>query len=70
MWCVCVCVRYLQRGLLVTCCLDEADALLDEDRDGPLGTDHGGQRHPEVVALDGLGDGVSGLGPWFLQDTG
>lgn len=59
-----------RQTFLLTCCLDEADALFDEDRDGPLGADHGGQRHPKVVALDGLGDRVSGFGPWFLQDRG
>lgn len=62
--------RCSRSGLLVTCRLDEADALFDEDRDGPLETDHGGQRHPKVVALNGFGDGVSGFGPGFLQDMG
>lgn len=54
---------------MVTCCLYEADALFDEDRDGPLRTDHGGQWHPKVGALNGLGDGVSGFGPWFLREN-
>lgn len=46
---------------------DEAYALLDEDRDGSLGGDHGDQRDAKVVALDGLGNGVPGLLAGFLE---
>jgi len=48
--------------------LDETDALLDEDRDGPLRSDHGGQLQPEVVALVGFGDGVPGFGSRLLEE--
>lgn len=52
---------------ILTCRFNETDALLNEDWDWPLKTDHGGQRHTKVVAFDGFRDGMPGFGPWFLK---
>lgn len=61
-----ICITY-NVTLTLTCCFNETDALLDEDRDRLLRSDHVGQWHAEVVAFDGFGDGMPRFGPWFLE---
>lgn len=51
-----------------TCRFNETDALLDEDWDRPLRGDHGAQRHAEVVAFNGFGDGMPWFRSWFLGE--
>lgn len=57
----------LRIALILTCCFNETDALLDKHWDGPLRSDHGDQRHTKVVAFNGFRDGMSGFGSRFLK---
>ena len=57
-----------QAKLLLTCCVNETDALFNEDGDWPLRSDNCGQWHTKVVAFDGFGDGMPGFVTRFLRE--
>lgn len=52
----------------LTCCLNEADTLFNEERDRSVWGYHIHQGDPEVVALQGLGNSWTGLWSSFLQE--
>lgn len=53
---------------LLTCCLDETDALLYEDWDWPLECNHSRKWNTKIVALHGFGDGMPWFRSWFLRE--